>query len=32
MWRKEALVWAVENPVEGVRVMDVERIRPFRRR
>jgi len=25
-----ALVWAVENPAEGVRVMDVERIRSFR--
>jgi uncharacterized protein YbjT (DUF2867 family) len=25
-----ALVWAVENPAEGTRVMDVERIRSFR--
>ena len=25
-----ALVWAVENPAEGVRVMDVEKIRSFR--
>lgn len=26
----DALVWSVENPAEGIRVMDVERIRSFR--
>jgi uncharacterized protein YbjT (DUF2867 family) len=26
----DALAWAVENPAEGIRVMDVERIRSFR--